>query len=121
MEQKAENCRQRDLIRSRWLLLMLVMTAGTIAGQMLWPAANVWFSVGLLLSWAAFCGINARRCTRTHCYLTAPILLLGAVGILLLHFGVVHFPGYWINILIFGGIAVGCISEMVLGRYVRKT
>lgn len=75
----------------------------------------------MALSWAAFCAINARRCTRTHCYLTAPMLLLAAVGILLLHYRVARFPGYGINALIFGGIVTGCASEMAVGKYVRKT
>lgn len=115
-----ESCKQRDLIRSKWLVLMLALTAGAVAGLVLWPSANVWFSVGLLLSWAAFCGVNARRCRRTHCYLTAPILFLGAVGVLLLHYGVVHFPGHWINVFIFGGVAIGCLAELAFGKYVRK-
>lgn len=121
MEEKTENCKQRDLIRSKWLLLMLAVTAAAIAGQALLPSAHVWFMVGLLLSWAAFCAINAQRCTRTHCFLTAPLLFLAALGILLSHYDVLRFPGYWISVLIFGGIAAGCLSELVFGRYVRRT
>jgi hypothetical protein len=37
-----------------------------------WAVALVWMGVG--------CVLNARRCHRLHCYLSAPVLLLGAVG-----------------------------------------
>lgn len=37
-----------------------------------WAAALAWMGVG--------CVINARRCHRLHCYISAPVLLLGAAA-----------------------------------------
>ena len=115
-----EICQQKDLVRSKMFWLMWALTAVAVGGQIYWTAASPWFAAGLLLAWAAFCGINAQRCGRTHCYLTAPILFVGAVAMLLLHFEVIRFPGYWVNALVFGGIAIGCLTEMAFGKYTRK-
>jgi len=112
-----ESCQQRDLIRSGWFIAMWGWTAAAIAGQIVWPAANVWFSVALLLAWAAFCGFNARRCGRLHCYFTPPVLLLGALAILLLHFHLADFSGHWINLFLLTGVAFSCLAEIVFGRY----
>ncbi len=115
-----ESCEQRDLIRTKMFPMMLGPTAGLVAGQILWPQGSVVFSVALLLSWAAFCGMNARRCGRRHCYFTAPILLLGAAAVLLLHFDLVRFPGHWVNAFVLIGVLFSCVAEAVFGRYVGK-
>ncbi|MGH9815066.1 MAG: hypothetical protein ACRD6I_03215 [Candidatus Acidiferrales bacterium] len=112
-----ENCRQKDLIRSQVFVGMLALTAALVAGQIFWHAAHDWFSVALLLSWAVFCATNARRCGRRHCYFTAPILALGALAILLLHFGLADFPGEWINVFVVAGVALACLAEAVLGEH----
>jgi len=70
------------------------------------------------------CLLNASRCGRIHCYFTGPFFIVGAVtslgyGIGLLPFG----PSGWKwigDITIIGAIVLGCIPELVLGRYRRN-
>ena len=44
-----------------------------IASRLVWAAALAWMGAG--------CALNAARCGRLHCYVAAPVLILGAVGV----------------------------------------
>ncbi len=39
---------------------------------LVWAAAMAWMGVG--------CALNALRCHRLHCYIAAPVLIVGAAG-----------------------------------------
>lgn len=43
-----------------------------ITRTLVWIAAMAWMGVG--------CTLNARRCHRLHCYISAPVLFVGAMG-----------------------------------------
>lgn len=47
-----------------------VLPVGEIAQSLVWAVALVWMGVG--------CTLNALRCHRLHCYISAPVLFLGA-------------------------------------------
>ena len=54
-----------------------------------WPIALVWMGTA--------CLANARRCGRTHCYLTGPFFLVMAMAVLLHGYGLVPLgPHGWI-------------------------
>lgn len=67
------------------------------------------------------CLVNARRCGRTHCFLTGPFFLLMAVATLLLSYGVLPLGrngwSFLASLLLLGAILLCCLPEMLLGKY----
>jgi hypothetical protein len=70
------------------------------------------------------CTVNAFRCGRVHCYITGPLLLLGALVALLDALAIIHLsPTGWNALsgaLIVGVLAAYYVVESALGRYQRK-
>jgi hypothetical protein len=84
------------------------------------PAAKaaVW---ALALSWMGVgCVINARRCHRLHCYISGPVLFLGAFGAALTGLGVAPLGpptlSYVINVT-FALALLSFLTEPVWGRF----
>lgn len=115
-----ETCEKNDLVRSRPVVCMILLTAALIVGQLLLPAIGVWLAIVLLVTWTAFCAVNAWRCGRVHCYFTAPIFLLGAIAILAAHFGIWQIPQAWIWAFLAIGVSISCGAEGLFGKYRRK-
>lgn len=107
--------------------------AGTWRGWAIWGSAVVLLLLGGQLpdgrTWLLFSGFllagvgcvaNAVRCGRRHCYFTGPVCLLAAMYVGLTGLHVVPTEGniFWGVLVVVG--AVGCLSEHVLGRYVRR-
>ena len=81
-----------------------------------WLIALVWMG--------AACLANARRCDRTHCYLTGPFFLVMAMAVLLHGAGLVPLGTHgwmWLGATITGGAALlWTASEGLLGRYSHR-
>lgn len=82
------------------------------------------WTVGILASGFAWmgvgCAINARRCGRRHCFYASPILLLGAVLVLLVGCSVVDFdPDGLIYVTwgTFAGVLLTFLPERLFGKY----
>jgi hypothetical protein len=94
-------------------ILLVSPEIGTRYLVILWPV--------LLTFMGGACLLNARRCGRTHCYVTGPFFLLLA-GIALLY-GIDVLPlsaRGWSTLslaLVIGGLTLCCGSEWILGRY----
>ncbi len=118
----AESCESRDLTRRKLFWWMWVLSALLVAAQFLWPSANGWFAAALLFSWAAFCGSNAWRCRRLHCYVTTPVCLLGGLYLVLAELGLEPFriSRHYFNALVLGPIVLSCLAEKLFGKYARK-
>lgn len=117
-----DTCRGRDWAGDRRALLIWCLPAAIMLVTALvdatylvvvWPSVLAWMGVACLL--------NARRCSRLHCYLTGPyFLLLGVVA--LLH-GLDVFPlgpnGWHALLLAFviGGAFLTYVPEWLFGRY----
>jgi hypothetical protein len=79
---------------------------------LVWAAALAWMGAG--------CTLNALRCQRLHCYISAPVLFLGAAAAPVLAFGLTPLPAtaasYVINVsLVLMVMSLGV--EPVLGKY----
>jgi hypothetical protein len=78
-----------------------------------WPALLTFMGVACLL--------NARRCGRTHCYVTGPFFLLLAGVSLLYGIGALPLGARgWSTLslaLVIGSVALCCVPEWILGRY----
>lgn len=77
--QRAKDFLSRPLSTAFWWGLPLLAGLSTnllpiapMAETFVWAAAFAWMGVG--------CTLNARRCSRLHCYISAPVLFLGAVA-----------------------------------------
>lgn len=120
------SCRERDWVSDRrsyalaWGLPTTAILAAALAPvpvrTLVWSAALVWMG--------AACLANARRCGRTHCYLTGPFFLLSAGAVLAHGSGLLPLGPHgwaWLG----GTVAIGAallwfVSEALGGRYVRR-
>ena len=81
-------------------------------GAGVWAAAFVWMATGCLL--------NARRCHRVHCYISGPVLLLGACFAGLVASGMANVGPQAFTIGVNATFALALLSfvpEMVWRRY----
>ena len=95
-----------------------------LAASMLAPstalAAGAW---SLALAWmGGACLVNARRCGRVHCYVSGPILLVGA-GLAAASGGsVLDFGPSGVSLIVAATLALAALTyllELVWGRYRR--
>lgn len=77
-----------------------------------WMIALAWMGIGCLL--------NALRCHRLHCFISAPILLLGALAVGLIGFDVVALGPHALNNTISSVLLLAVFSflpEIIRGQY----
>jgi hypothetical protein len=94
-------------------LLLVSPTIGTRYLVIVWPALLAFMGVACLL--------NARRCGRTHCYLTGPFFLILAGVALLYGIGILPLGARgWSRLsasFVLGSVILCCLPEFFLGRY----
>jgi hypothetical protein len=80
--------------------------------------AGVW---ALVFAWMATgCLLNARRCRRVHCFISGPVLLLGAIFATLAVFGVAEPGASMFSNIINGILLLALLSfapELIWRRY----
>lgn len=95
------------------------LAAGVLAPSTAW-AAGAW---SLALAWmGGACLINARRCGRVHCYVSGPILLVGAGLTAASGAGVLDFDPSGVSLIVVATLALAALTyllELVWGRYRR--
>ena len=128
MRSNATTCKSRDILSSRWRVVLLywlpasaIVVAGVPAISSSWRTV-VW-TVALATMGVA-CTVNALRCGRVHCYLTGPFFLLIALIALSYGLGILHLGEHGWNLLglvtLIGAIALWCLPEMLLGKYRQR-
>ncbi|ACG77908.1 conserved hypothetical protein [Phenylobacterium zucineum HLK1] len=88
--------------------LPITQTATTLV----WTAALAWMGAG--------CTLNARRCHRLHCYVSAPVLFLGAIGTLAAALGFAPFGPHTASYVIHTTLVLALstfLVEPVWGKY----
>ena len=95
------------------------LAASVLAPSTAWAAA-AW---SLALAWmGGACLVNARRCGRVHCYVSGPILLVGA-GLAAASGGsVLDFGPSGVSLIVAATLALAALTyllELVWGRYRR--
>ncbi len=118
-----QSCAGRDLAagnsRSRrllWGLPTLLLVASSFGPPLLRDV--VWISSLTIMGVA--CVANARRCSRTHCYVTGPVFLSGAAAVGVRAIGAASFPWVWIPLGVAAGVLAGYGFEALRGRYARE-
>jgi hypothetical protein len=80
-----------------------------------WAVSFVWMATGCLL--------NARRCHRLHCYISAPVFLLGAIAVGLLAAGFAGFGPHALNNAVSATFVLALLSflpEIIWKRYAQS-
>lgn len=82
-----------------------------IEAASIWAGAFAWMGTGCLL--------NARRCSRLHCFVSGPVLWLGAVAAALVGAGVIVGPHTLSNVVSITTVLVllSFVPEMIWGKY----
>jgi hypothetical protein len=83
-----------------------------MAATLVWAGALAWMDAG--------CALNAARCHRLHCYLSAPVLFLGALGTTAAAFGFEPFGAPTSSYVINTSLALALLSflvEPIWGKY----
>ncbi len=99
-------------------IVILGITAGVggLYAAIMWPP--------LLLLMGTACLVNARRCSRMHCFITGPFFLLLAGASLLYGVGLLplglHGWEWLTDALLIGGCVLCCVPEWLFGRYIRR-
>jgi hypothetical protein len=126
LDPKGSGTPQKDWARkpiAASLLWCVPIALGAAAGLLLsssrivaavWVVALSWMGIGCLL--------NARRCHRLHCFISGPVLLLGAVAAGLLAAGGINLGPHALNNTISITLVLALLSfvpEMIWGKYGR--
>ncbi|HEY6483547.1 MAG TPA: hypothetical protein VIY54_08455 [Steroidobacteraceae bacterium] len=94
-------------------ILLVSPSIGTRYLVIVWPVLLTFMGVACLL--------NARRCGRTHCYMTGPFLLILAGVALIYGIGILPLGARgWSTLsatFAIGGVVLCCVPELLLGRY----
>jgi hypothetical protein len=94
-------------------ILLISPTISTRYLVIVWPALLTFMGVA--------CLVNARRCGRTHCYVTGPFFLILAGIALLYGIGILPLGARgWSTlsaVFAIGGVTLCCVPELLLGRY----
>ncbi|HEX4199077.1 MAG TPA: hypothetical protein VHZ26_16695 [Caulobacteraceae bacterium] len=79
---------------------------------MVWAISLAWMGAG--------CALNAQRCRRLHCYVSAPVLFLGAGGAAAVGLGLTPWRSSTASYVINASLALALLSfavEPVWGKY----
>ncbi len=115
---------QSDLVEGRlsffisWAL-PLVILAGSFFVQAIIVKTWIWV---IALSWmGAACLLNAKKCSRTHCYYTGPFYIALALVSFLYGYQIIQLGNngwYWLGaVLVIGTVIIWVTSETLLGKY----
>ena len=87
-----------------------------VAGAaLIWAGAFAWMGTGCLL--------NARRCSRLHCFFSGPVLWLGAIGAGLVSAGAISGAHALNNVVSITTVLalLSFVPELVWGTYARHS
>ncbi len=86
------------------------------AKTLIWAVSLIWMG--------GACLVNARRCSRTHCYFTGPFFLIMSVPVLLHGLAIIPFgpEGWkWLGIAIaVGGGGLWFLTEKARGKFLSR-
>ena len=118
--------KSRDLVRQPigiifWWALPIALGVSTNFLRL--PLTQTGLIWGLALAWMGTgCALNALRCGRRHCFMSAPVLWLGAIAAGLVGFGVISSPNA-LSEAVNGALALTALSflsECFWGLYAQR-
>ncbi len=106
-----------DLVRSRTGWVVWGIPGALFLVGIAWDLARAWLWVPSLTIAGLACVANAFRCGRLHCFVTGPVLLLGALATLASAAGMVAIDWRAVLAAVAAGMAVGHGLEWAAGPY----
>ncbi len=106
-----------DLVATRASWVLWGIPFGLVVVGAVVPGPRVWLWTAAFLLAGAACVANARRCGRTHCYVTGPLYLAAAALSVLKGVGLLPIGWTWILVGAAAGTAIAYLFEAVRGRY----
>jgi len=85
------------------------------AEPLVWSMALTWMGAG--------CALNARRCHRLHCYISAPVLFAGAAAVALIGLGLAPVAPQASGYVVDAALAAALLSfgaEAVFGKHFTR-
>ena len=112
-------CASDDLASSRTGLVVWGVPGLLVLGGVAFPDARpLLWAVGFFAAGAA-CVANARRCGRTHCYITGPLYLALSAASVLIGLGLLSWS-WWSFLILWGaGTLLAHVPEFLGKRYLR--
>ncbi len=115
-----QTCEANDLVGQKSGLLLWCLPTLAIFLGLARNAALPWLWIPAFLVMGSACVMNAKRCGRLHCYVTAPVFLLAAIYVALSAISFVPLrPGIFL-LVVFGMAMLGCLAELPFGRYKKS-
>ena len=115
----SSECANRDLASSRTGLIVWGVPALLVLGGVAFAGARpLLWAVGFFAAGAA-CLANARRCGRTHCYITGPLYLGLSAASVLIGLGVLSWSWWSLLLLSGAGTFLAHVPEFLGKRYLR--
>lgn len=127
LEEKSAGAPQKDWVRTPiagllwWCIPIALGASISLLGSSprmvggVWAVAFAWMGIGCLL--------NVRRCHRLHCFISGPILLLGAVAVGLTGTGAIGWGPHTLKNTISITLVLALLSfvpEAIWGKYGRR-
>jgi hypothetical protein len=110
-------CMNRDLAASRAGRVVWGGPAAFVLAGVALPSARSFLWAGGFLAAGAACVANARRCGRTHCYVTGPLYLLLSGAAALKGLDLLSWSWWTLLALSAAGTFVGYVPEFLGKRY----
>jgi hypothetical protein len=115
----SSECAKRDLASSRTGLVVWGVPGLFVLGGVAFPGVRpLLWAVGFFAAGAA-CVANARRCRRTHCYITGPLYLGLSAASVLIGLGVLSWSWWSLLVLWGAGTFLAHVPEFLGKRYLR--
>ncbi|MHC4493988.1 MAG: hypothetical protein ACYTDU_20525 [Planctomycetota bacterium] len=114
-------CGDRDLVTFRNGLVVWGLPGLLVLGGVVFPGARpLLWAIGFFAAGAA-CVENARRCGRTHCYITGPLYLGLSAASVLIGLGVLSWSWWSLLVLWGAGTFLAHLPEFLGKRYLRAS
>jgi hypothetical protein len=115
-----ECCGANDLVGQKTGVLLWCLPTVVLVVGLSWTMLRPWLWIPAFLIMGVGCLVNASRCGRLHCYITAPIFLLAAVYVALSAVNIVPIrPGIFL-LAVFAVTMLACLAEGPFGRYSKN-
>lgn len=110
-----------DLVSAAWAIATWWLCGAAIAAGFGTPRWRLLLWIAEMGVAGTLCLVNAARCHRTHCYITGPVYLLGALLTALNAAGITAIPWLKLGLGVVIGVGIGMLIESFAGRYAKKS
>ena len=113
-------CKPNDLVsQKRGILVWCLPTVALFVG-LAWRDKFAWFWIPSFLIMGIGCLVNARRCSRLHCYFTGPVFVVAAIYVALAAANILPMsPGTFL-VTVLAIAILACLAEVPFGRYRKR-